>query len=426
MKKIAIIGSGISGTSSAYYLNKLGYDVTVFEGSDYFGGHTNTIDIDIDNKTIPVDTGFLVHNDRTYPNLIDFFNELEIETYASEMTFSVKRIDDDIAWAGTNLLTLFAQPKNLFNLKFWAFLKEILHFNKMSHDYLKECSDNLNITLGDLLESKGYSENFKNWYLLPMGGCIWSTPTKQMLDFPAYTFLVFCHNHGLLQVFNRPQWKTLKNGCRTYVKKALSNIKKKYLNEKVVSVYKVDEGVKVKTTNNEELFDYCIFSCHAPQALEPILNPDPRIKDVLSAFKYQPNKAVLHLDEQVLPKEKSAWAAWNYLSGKNDQGDDAVSVTYLINNLQPVPTLKAIMVTLNPIFEINENLIFKEIEYEHPIFDSAAVLAQAKIDDIQGIDGMFFCGAWQRYGFHEDGILSAKKMLNHILRIDNKDTLEIL
>lgn len=205
MKKIAIIGSGIAGTSAAHYLQKLGFDISLFEAGEYFGGHTNTIDVPVDGKMVPIDTGFLVHNDRTYPNLIEFFKELNIAVHPSEMSFSVARKSDHIMWAGTNLFTVFAQFKNLLSKRFYCFLKEVLHFNKMSKTYLKESEIRMNLTLGELLKEKGYSQDFLNWYLLPMGGCIWSSPTNEMLQFPANTFLIFCMNHGLLQIFNRPK-----------------------------------------------------------------------------------------------------------------------------------------------------------------------------------------------------------------------------
>ena len=234
MKKIAVIGSGISGISAVFYLNKMNYDVSIYESNNYFGGHTNTQELEIDGVTSPVDTGFLVHNDRTYPNLIDFFNELKIETFPSEMSFSVMEKSDGITWAGSNLLTIFAQYKNLFSFRFHKFLREVLRFNKFSKNYLSECEVRLELTLEDLLLEKNYSKDFKKWYLLPMGGCIWSCPKNELLKFPAFTFLKFCLNHGLLQIYNRPKWKTVLNGCNTYVEKVLKRIEKKYLNEPVL------------------------------------------------------------------------------------------------------------------------------------------------------------------------------------------------
>ena len=295
MKKVAVIGSGISGTSAAFYLNKLGYDVYLFESGSYFGGHTNTIDVDFEGQRVPVDTGFLVHNDRTYPNLIDFFNELNIETYPSDMSFSVVRRIDNITWAGTNILTVFAQAKNLFSIRFYRFLKEVLRFNKESKKYLLEYEGKPELTLNEMLIKKEYSEDFKKWYLLPMGGCIWSSPTNEMLKFPAYSFLRFCLNHGLLQIFNRPQWKTVLNGCKTYIDKALNGIDKKFLNEPVLKVISEKNKVKLITEKRIEDFDYCLMCSHPPEALEIFNNADFETKDLLSKFKFQKNEAVLHL-----------------------------------------------------------------------------------------------------------------------------------
>ncbi len=421
MKKVAVIGSGISGTSAAYYLNKLGYDVYLFESGSHFGGHTNTIDLDLEGQRIPVDTGFLVHNDRTYPNLIDFFEELKIETHLSEMSFSVVRRTENITWAGTNIFTVFAQPGNLFSMRFFRFLKEVLRFNKESKKYLLEYEGKPELTLDEMLIKKGYTEDFKNWYLLPMGGCIWSSPTNEMLNFPAYTFLIFCLNHGLLQIFKRPQWKTVLNGCRTYIETALSQIDNKFLNEPVLEVVSEDNKLKLITEKRIEYFDYCLICSHPPQTLEIFKNADFLTKNLLSKFKYQKNKAVLHFDESVLPREKIAWAAWNYLSAELTSGNDKVSVSYLINKLQPLPVEKAVIVTLNPASKIEKNKVVKEINYQHPLFSIDAIRAQREMVNIQGRQGVYFSGAWLRYGFHEDGILSSKSVINKLLKDDEKN-----
>ncbi|MDP6744910.1 MAG: FAD-dependent oxidoreductase [SAR324 cluster bacterium] len=421
MKKVAVIGSGISGTSAAYYLNKLGYDVYLFESGSHFGGHTHTIDLEFEGQRMPVDTGFLVHNDRTYPNLIDFFEELKIETHLSEMSFSVVRRTDDITWAGTNIFTVFAQPGNLFSMRFFRFLKEVLRFNKESKKYLLEYEGKPELTLDEMLIKKGYTEDFKNWYLLPMGGCIWSSPTNEMLNFPAYTFLIFCLNHGLLQIFKRPQWKTVLNGCRTYVEKALTKIDNKFLNEPVLEVVSEDNKLKLITEKRIEYIDYCLICSHPPQTLEIFKNADFLTKNLLSKFKYQKNKAVLHFDESVLPREKIAWAAWNYLSTELTSGNDKVSVSYLINKLQPLPVEKAVIVTLNPASKIEKNKVVKEINYQHPLFSIDAIMAQREIVNIQGRQGVYFSGAWLRYGFHEDGILSSKSVINKLLKDDEKN-----
>ncbi|MED5482816.1 MAG: FAD-dependent oxidoreductase [SAR324 cluster bacterium] len=421
MKKVAVIGSGISGTSAAYFLNKLGYDVYLFESGSHFGGHTHTIDLEFEGQRMPVDTGFLVHNDRTYPNLIDFFGELKIETHLSEMSFSVVRRTDDITWAGTNIFTVFAQPGNLFSMRFFRFLKEVLRFNKESKKYLLEYEGKPELTLDEMLIKKGYTEDFKNWYLLPMGGCIWSSPTNEMLNFPAYTFLIFCLNHGLLQIFKRPQWKTVLNGCRTYIEKALSQIDNKFLNEPVLEVVSEDNKLKLITEKRIEYFDYCLICSHPPQTLEIFKNADFLTKNLLSKFKYQKNIAVLHFDESVLPREKIAWAAWNYLSTELTSGNDKVSVSYLINKLQPLPVEKAVIVTLNPASKIEKNKVVKEINYQHPLFSIDAIMAQREMVNIQGRQGVYFSGAWLRYGFHEDGILSSKSVINKLLKDDEKN-----
>ena len=428
MKKVAVIGSGISGTSAAYYLNKLGYNVYLFESGSYFGGHTNTIDVDFEGQRVPVDTGFLVHNDRTYPNLIDFFNELNIETHLSEMSFSVVRRIDNITWAGTNILTVFAQAKNLFSIRFYRFLKEVLRFNKESKKYLLEYEGKPELTLNEMLIKKEYSEDFKKWYLLPMGGCIWSSPTNEMLKFPAYSFLRFCLNHGLLQIFNRPQWKTVLNGCKTYVDKALNGIDKKFLNEPVLEVISENNKVKLITDQRIENFDYCVMCSHTPETLEMFKSADFETKDLLSKFKFQKNEAVLHLDESVLPEKKIAWASWNYLSTESTCGNDSVSVSYLINKLQPLPFKKSVIVTLNPVSNIDNNKIIKKISYQHPIFSIETILAQREIGNIQGRQSVYFSGAWLRYGFHEDGILSSKTVINKLLEDDgmNEGFLKVL
>ncbi len=427
MKRIAIVGSGIAGTSCAYYLNKLGHDVTLFEAGEYFGGHTNTIDINLDGKQVPIDTGFLVHNDRTYPNLIDFFNELGIETHPSDMSFSVNRISENLIWAGTTIFSVFCQLKNIFKPSFLSFLLEVLRFNKNANKYLLECKNDKKQTLGQLLDKYKYSENFRRWYLLPMGGCIWSTPTDEMLKFPAYTFLIFCMNHGLLQIFNRPQWKTVSQGCRTYVSNALKGVEKKYLNRAVEKVSYVDGKVILSTETASSEYDYCIFASHPPQISEILETKDLKLTEILKNFKYQPNKAVLHLDESILPSYKSAWAAWNYTSVKSNDGYEKVSVSYLINKLQPIPSAKSVIVSLNPVQKIADNKILKTINYEHPLFDNGAIKAQIDINEYQGVNNCYFAGAWMRYGFHEDGILSGKQVVSKFLKdIGSEETIEIL
>ncbi len=416
MKRIAIVGSGISGVASAFYLRKLGFDVEIFEAGQYFGGHTNTIDIQVEGKTFPIDTGFLVHNDRTYPNLIDFFEELKIETHPSDMSFSVVQKQDKLTWCGTNLFTVFAQKRNLVSPRFYRFLSEVLRFNRNATTYLKACAGDFDLTLGDLLDRHHYSQDFRHWYLLPMGGCIWSTPTQGMLKFPAYTFLIFCMNHGLLQVFDHPQWKTIIGGCRVYVERALADIEKKNLASPVSKIASLADTVEVHSNNIAKNFDYVFVCSHPPEALKMLAGQGGEILDVLGNFKYQPNLAVVHTDSAILPERKRAWAAWNYLSAKQQDGQEAVSVSYLINKLQPVPTKTPVIVTLNPLIEVAKEKILREIKYEHPLFDSNAIRAQSRVAQLQGRGRIYYAGAWLRYGFHEDGIWAAKQAIRSLLR----------
>lgn len=428
MKRIAVIGSGISGVASCYYLNKLGYQTHLFEAGPYFGGHTNTIDVQVDGLKFPVDTGFLVHNDRTYPNLIDFFSELGIETHPSDMSFSVVRREDDLTWCGTNLFTVFAQKRNLVSPRFYRFLGEVLRFNRHATDYLKSCAGDYELSLGDLLDRHNYSSDFRHWYLLPMGGCIWSTPTGGMLKFPAYTFLVFCMNHGLLQVFDHPQWKTVVGGCRVYVEKALGSISHKHLSTPVEKLVPLDNSIRLQTASGEYDFDYAILCSHPPESLKITEGISSELTSALSKFKYQPNLAVAHTDEAILPERKRAWAAWNYLAADQADGNEAVSVSYLINKLQPLPTKTPVIVTLNPLEEIKKEKILREIHYEHPLFDAPAIRAQSYISELQGTSKIFFAGAWMSYGFHEDGIWAAKHALRALLREcgDNPEKVEVL
>lgn len=417
MKSVAVIGSGIGGIASAYYLQKEGFDVTIFEASDYFGGHSNTVEFKHAGKDFIVDTGFLVHNDRTYPNFCAFLKELNIHSYSSEMTFSVKRGDSDLEWAGTDLSSLFGQRKNIFNFKFYKFIYEILRFNRESERYLANLSEDADLSLGDLLTTQGYSKEFLDWYLLPMGGAIWSTPTDKMLEFPARTFLIFCKNHGLLQVTDRPRWKTLVGGSRAYVNRALLKIEKKYLGRPVLELRRTDGRVQIVTQSGITWFDYAVMATHPPTTLKIIKDLSSGERDLLSSFKYQKNIAVLHVDERVLPQNKRVWSAWNYESGKNSDGKEAVSVHYLINKLQKIDNQINVIVSLNPIGQIDKTKMIKKIDYEHPLFDAAAILAQKRMDQIQGNGSTYFAGAWLRYGFHEDGISSA---LNVVKKIKEK------
>lgn len=401
--KIAVIGSGIAGLSAAWLLTRSQHQVTVFESADYAGGHSNTIDVSLDNLHYPVDTGFLVHNDRTYPNLIALFKLLKIDTTASEMSFSVKLPHENLEWAGADLTTLFAQKRNLIRPQFWGMIRDILNFNKRAHELLAK-SRGSNQTLGELLTEQGYGQAFRDWYLLPMGAAIWSSPMDEMADFPAETFIQFCINHGLLQINDRPQWKSIRGGSREYVKRLCADIGDVRLNNAVRSVVRKNDGVEVTTDNGNYLFDHVILATHTDQALNILKDALPAEQSVLSAIRYQPNVAYLHTDADLMPQRRKAWSAWNYYTGDLQDGRRPVAVTYWLNRLQVLPFQRGVFVTLNPPTPPKASETIKVIEYAHPLLDNAAYAAQLNLDAIQGLNRVSFCGAWAGYGFHEDGL----------------------
>lgn len=406
-KKIAIIGSGISGLGFAYIAIKNGLDVTLFEQNNYFGGHSNTIDIEVDQQTIAVDTGFLVHNKITYPNLIQLFDQLNTNIVDSDMSLSINIEDIKLEWGGTDLNAVFAQRKNLFNPSFYLFLYEIIKFNKNARNYLEWAKADVNRTLGDLLKHFKFSKKITDWYIVPMAAAIWSTPANTILDFPAHTFLTFSINHHLLQVNDRPTWRTIKNGSRNYVTAITKMIDKKFLNAKVTNVeFRNDKNII--TVNDENLeFDIVVFASHADQSLKIINNCPQKVFDTIKHFKYETNIAYVHSDISFLPKRSFIWSSWNYIASKLS---NKVSVSYYINKLQPLETDKPIIVTLNPHRKVDESLTYRVIEYSHPLFDAHAINYQEKVQDIQGEQGMYFAGAWGGYGFHEDGLKSAIKV----------------
>jgi predicted NAD/FAD-binding protein len=421
--KIAIVGSGISGLAAAHALNASA-QISLFEAGSYFGGHTNTVDITLptDNGAVThgIDTGFLVFNERTYPNLIKLLSELNVTTTKSDMSFSVQvpQKNGALEWSGSNLSTVFAQRSNLLNPRFWRMLRDLMRFNKLATSIAESGVDEqLMQPLEEFLQKNRFSSEFRDWYLLPMLGCIWSCPTSQMLQFPVATMVRFCHNHGLLQVNDRPQWWTVAGGAKHYVEKIIANIADKRLNTPVHSIARDSGGVYVATSSGTERFDKVIIATHSDQALAMLQHPSQAEKHALSAINYQANTAVLHTDVSVLPQRKAAWAAWNYERVQLDpnQADNAnVCLHYLINKLQPIPFKQPVVVSLNPTKTIASEHVLGTFNYAHPVFDLAAIKAQASIPALQGQQNTYFCGAWTGYGFHEDGLksgLAAAKQL---------------
>lgn len=403
--KIAVIGSGISGLSCAWLLNKeASNEVTLFEAASYLGGHSNTVDVSLEGFTHPVDTGFLVHNPNTYPNLIAFLELLKVEVVSTDMSFSIKLADQKIEWAGSNLLTVFDQKKNLLRPGFWKMILDILRFNKEAKINL-DLSRTKKLSLGDLLKEKKFSDEFRDWYLIPMGAAIWSTSTEEMLRFPADNFIQFCINHSLLQVEGRPLWRTIKNGSRDYVQKIANDLPRILLNEAVLEVTR-NEQVTIKTAKRTEVFDKVIFATHSDQTLNIIKDLTLTERLLLSRVSYQPNVAYLHTDETLLPASKNIWSAWNYISETDKLNKRAVGVSYLINKLQPLPFNTSVIVTLNPPKEIAPEKIIRVFQYEHPVFDQSAIDAQKELHSVQGVNHSYFAGAWCGYGFHEDGLKS--------------------
>ncbi|MDT3735750.1 MAG: FAD-dependent oxidoreductase [Denitratisoma sp.] len=404
-KRIAVVGAGISGLSAAWLLAQR-HAVTLYEAAPRLGGHSNTVDVTLDGVTHPVDTGFLVFNHKTYPNLTTLFAHLGVDSVESEMSFAVSLEAPRLEWAGSSLSTVFGQKRNLVRPEFWRMLSDILRFNRESVDWLQREADE-SLTLRAFLDAGGYSRAFRDWYLLPMAAAIWSCPAGRMLDHPLATFVRFSHNHGLLQVFDRPLWRTVKGGAREYVSKLASGIEDIRLGTPVRRVFRTPRGLLLAHDRETEEFDHVVLACHSDQALD-ILDEDasPDERRVLSAIRYQPNHAVLHTDAALLPRDRGLWSAWNYLSRREGAEAGPVSVSYLINRLQPLPFRHPVVVTLNPQRAPAQDKTLASFTYAHPIFDGPAIAAQHELPALSGRDRVWFCGAWSGYGFHEDGLRS--------------------
>ena len=412
-RRVAVVGSGIAGLSAAWQLADAA-DVTLFESDRHFGGHAHTVDLTLDGVSHGVDTGFLVFNHATYPNLVRLFSDLQVPTAASDMSFSVQVPAIGLEWSGSNLDTVFAQRRNLLRPRFWGMLRDLLRFNREATaiaERHKEAA--LQQPIGDFLTERGYSAHFRDWYLLPMLGCIWSCPTDQMLRFPVATMIRFCHNHGLIRVSDRPQWYTVRGGSREYVRRLLARLPDARAGTPVRAIRRVppdsaSAGVWVDTDQGSERFDEVVLAGHTDQSLALLgaqASADERA--VLGAIRYQRNRAVLHTDASLLPQRRKAWAAWNYVRAPEQAREQSsVCLHYLINRLQPLPWQRPVVVSLNPTREPAAGTVHGEFDYAHPVFDLAAIAAQARLPEIQGRAHVWYAGAWTRYGFHEDGLRS--------------------
>ncbi|MDE2598977.1 MAG: FAD-dependent oxidoreductase [Rhodocyclaceae bacterium] len=405
-KRVAVVGSGISGMAAAWLLRNT-HEVTLYEAASRLGGHTNTVDVELEGLRFPVDTGFLVFNQRTYPNLCALFGQLGIVAVPSEMSFSARIDSLDLEWAGNDLNTLFGQRRNLLRPAFIGMVRDILRFNRETTALALRVNEEAE-SLGEFLERRRFGQSFRDWYLLPMAAAIWSCPTEAMLAYPLATFVRFCHNHGLLQIMNRPQWLTVKGGGREYLRRMAADLDDIRLNAPVAAVRRAEDGVHVLAADGWARYDDVVFACHSDQALAILADEaTPAERAVITAVKYQPNRAVVHTDSSLLPQRPSLWSAWNYAAGPATSGTAPVAVSYLINKLQPVPVETPVIVSLNPFREPAPETVIADIDYAHPVFDQAAIEAQWQLPNINGRDHLWFCGAWSRYGFHEDGLRSA-------------------
>lgn len=408
MPKIAIIGSGISGLASAYFLKRK-HDITLYEKEDRLGGHSRTITVRKDGRIIPVDTGFIVFNERNYPNLTALFAELGVPVKDSDMTYAMSVGNGDFEWGAQDLNTIFGQRRNIFRPSFYRLFGEVMRFNRAAEEAV---AANPVISLGDLIASMGLSEQFRQLYLLPMSGAIWSSPPRQMLAFPARVFVDFFRNHGLLAMSGQPQWRTVDGGSKEYVARIAASLGDSVKTGcAAMSVRRDKAGVHVTDTNaTTTAFDHVVFACHSDEALALLADPTGAEAAALGAIRYQRNDAILHADPRFMPRRRRCWASWNYKSdGKGNE--PAVSVTYWMNRLQGIDRSFPLFVTLNPQTKVADSDIYDRHVFHHPVFDAAAISAQHDIAGMQGQNNTWFCGAYLRHGFHEDGLHSALKVV---------------
>jgi predicted NAD/FAD-binding protein len=412
--RIAIVGSGIAGLSSAWLLNHR-HRVTLYEQNDYFGGHSNTRVVETGDGPVPVDTGFIVYNQRNYPLLTGLFEHLGVRTQPTSMSFSVSADAGRYEYAGSGLAGLFAQRSNLLNPRHLGMLVAIARFNRDAKRLLNHAAGDP-VSVDEFIARGAYGAAFRDRYLLPMAAAIWSCPVETMGSFPAASLIRFFANHGLLDLHNRPQWRTVCGGSRRYVSKLLEPLRGKVTcQDPVTAVRPNDGGATVYAEKSgAQHFDAVVLACHADQALRLLDRPTAHQRGLLGAFRYQRNRALLHGDPELMPRRRSVWSAWNYLTSEGQRGTDAVSVSYWMNCLQRLDTAPPLFVTLNPLREPRAARVFAEIEYSHPVFDQPAMAAQAQLASLQGDQAIWFCGSYFGYGFHEDGLRSAVEVARRL------------
>jgi predicted NAD/FAD-binding protein len=411
--RIAVVGTGISGLLVAHRLAGR-HDLTVFEAGDRIGGHTHTRDVTAGGSTLALDTGFIVFNDRTYPEFVRLLAELGVEARASDMSFSVRDDRDGLEYSGTDLPGLFAQRRNLFRPRFWGMLRDVLRFYRSAPALLE--SGDADLTLGEALARGNYGRSFVEQHILPMGAAVWSTSPSEMLGFPALTFARFFHNHGFLQVGGRPVWKTIRGGSRAYLGPITAPFRDRIrLRTPVASLRRVPGGgVDLRTAAGESArFDRVVLACHSDQALRLLSDADRLEREVLGAIPYRRNAVILHTDPRAMPRARRAWSSWNVRIDEGDDGD-RLRATYWLNRLQGLAAPEDYFVTLNDDAGIDESRVLERIVYDHPLFTPEGIRAQARHGEIDGRRGVHFCGAYWGYGFHEDGVRSALAVLRAI------------
>jgi uncharacterized protein len=402
--KIAVIGSGISGLSAAYFLSKY-HKVDLYEQNDRFGGHSYTYDIKEEDKIIPVDLGFIVFNELTYPNLINFFKELEVPFEKSNMSFSVSIKNTNIEYGGSGFDAIFANKLNLFNFNFLKMIREIISFYNYAPSLLNNNANEE--TLGNYLERSKLSKYFIEYHIIPMVAAIWSMPFSKAKEMPLKLFLNFFINHGLFRLKNRPKWYTVTNRSRSYVRKILEKISGEiFKNYKINHISRNDDNVRISIGNEYLDYDHVVLACHADQSLNILKEPTIKEKEILNKFTYVANRAFLHSDENLMPLRKKAWSSWNSITK-----DNKTCVTYWLNKLQNLKTDKNYFLTLNPVEEINQNKIIKQEKFTHPYFNNENVSLQKDLHLIQGKKRAWFCGSYFGYGFHEDGLKSSMELI---------------